>query len=87
MNARPESIEGDLMGLTLISAMVRGDTSLIETTVRALRTREDLLGALRVVANVCAATLTVNLGMENALAQVEMYREAMVKEFAGGADA
>lgn len=78
---RPDNIEGDLLGLTLVSALINEDMSLIQATVGALRTRGDLLGALRVVSNAFAASLQVNLGKDGALHQVEMYREAMLKEF------
>lgn len=78
---KPENIEGDLLGLTLVSAMIHEDMGLIQTTVGALRTRGDLLGALRVISNAFAASLQVNLGKAGALHQVELYREAMLKEF------
>jgi hypothetical protein len=81
MRDKPESIDGDLLGLSLVSALIKGDMRMVETVVHALGTRQDLLGALRVLSNCFAASLTVNLTQEGALRQVEMYRAALIEEF------
>lgn len=86
MKNKPQNIDGDLLGLSVVEAVIAQDSAMLDDLIGQLRTREDLLGALRCVSTAFATCLVQNLSERGAEMQLMLYRSAMIQDYYGAPD-